>query len=248
MRSSKAASRLSENALLRAIELNGVGIEANKKSFLWGRRAAVDFKRVELVAVPAKPVLLQMPQSLDSLIQRRVEVLTAYQDAAYAAQYAALVEQVRAAESALKMGNKLSTAVAKYAFKLMAYKDEYEVARLYTDGRFVEQLKQQFEGDFSLKFNLAPPLLSKKDGQGHLVKAQYGSWVWQAFKLLAKCKGLRGTKLDIFGYTEERKTERRLIAEYRTTILSLLGNLNPDNLGRQSGLHRCRSRSAASAM
>jgi indolepyruvate ferredoxin oxidoreductase len=120
--------------------------------------------------------------------------------------------------------------VAKYYFKLMAYKDEYEVARLYTNGEFTDKLKQQFEGDFSLKFNLAPPIFSKKDGQGHLVKAQYGSWVWQAFKLLAKCKGVRGTALDIFGYTAERQSERALITDYRDLILNLMSGLNQDNL------------------
>ncbi len=170
-----------------------------------------------------------MPQSLDSIIKRRVSFLTEYQDAAYAAQYEELVSKVRAAEEKIG-GTKLATAVAKYAYKLMAYKDEYEVARLYTNGEFTEKLKQQFEGDFSVKFNLAPPLFSKKDGQGHLIKAQYGSWMWQAFKLLAKFKGLRGTKLDVFGYTEERQKERALITDYRDTILALLNKLNADNL------------------
>ncbi|MDP3844752.1 MAG: indolepyruvate ferredoxin oxidoreductase family protein [Oxalobacteraceae bacterium] len=220
---------LSEQALLRAIELNGVGIEPNKKSFLWGRRAALDFKRVESAAMPGKPVVLQMPQSLDTLVKRRAEVLTAYQDAAYADTYLQLVNRVRSTESGLGLGNKLSTAVAKYYFKLMAYKDEYEVARLYTDGRFIEKLQQQFEGDFTLKFNLAPPLFSKKDGQGHLVKAQYGSWVWQGFKLLARARKLRGTRFDIFGYSAERRMERQLIADYRSTVLDLLGTLNAGN-------------------
>ena len=140
-----------------------------------------------------------MPQSLENVIKKRVEFLTGYQDAAYAASYEALVAEVPAKETALGLGNKLSTAVAKSLFKLMSYKDEYEVARLYTDGRFVEQLKSQFEGDFSLKFNLAPPLFAKKDAKGHLVKAEYGSWMWKAFTLLAKFKGLRGGTFDIFG-------------------------------------------------
>jgi indolepyruvate ferredoxin oxidoreductase len=139
------------------------------------------------------------------------------------------VSQVRAKETALGLGNKLSTAVAKYYFKLMAYKDEYEVARLYTDGRFVEQLKQQFEGSFSVKFNLAPPMFAKKDAKGHLVKAEFGSWMWSAFKLLAKFKGLRGGAFDIFGYTEERKMERALIVEYREMVTALMDKLTPDN-------------------
>ena len=220
---------LKEESLLRAIELNGVAVASNKKSFLWGRRAAVDLKRVERTATPAQPVLLQMPQSLDSVIAKRMEFLTAYQNTAYANTYSELVAQVRAKETALGLGSKLSTAVAKYYFKLMAYKDEYEVARLYTDGRFVEQLQKQFEGNFSVKFNLAPPLLAKKDAKGHLVKAEFGSWMWSAFKLLAKFKGLRGGAFDIFGYTDERKMERALIVEYREMIVTMIDKLNADN-------------------
>jgi indolepyruvate ferredoxin oxidoreductase len=221
---------LTEASLLRAIELNGVAIASNKKSFLWGRRAAVDFKRVEKIATPTQAIVVQMPQSVDTVIKQRVEFLTAYQDAAYAAGYQELVSRVRLAESAQGLGDKLSLAVARYYFKLMAYKDEYEVARLYTDGRFVEQLKAQFEGDFSLKFNLAPPLFAKKDGKGRLVKAEFGSWMWSAFKLLAKFKGLRGGALDIFGYTEERKMERALIVEYREMVEGLLVGLDADNV------------------
>ena len=221
---------LTEAALLRAIELNGVGVAANKKSFLWGRRAAVDLKKVERVATPAQAIVVQMPQSLDNIINKRIEFLTAYQDSAYAAQYEELVARVRKAEAAQGLGNKLSTAVAKYYFKLMAYKDEYEVARLHTDGRFVEQLKAQFEGEFSVKFNLAPPLFAKKDAKGHLVKAEFGSWMWKAFALLAKFKGLRGGAFDVFGYTEERKMERALIVEYRSMIEALLPKLDKDSI------------------
>ncbi|WP_343730525.1 indolepyruvate ferredoxin oxidoreductase family protein [Duganella sp.] len=220
---------LKEESLLRAIELNGVAVASNKKSFLWGRRAAVDLKRVERTATPAQAIVLQMPQTLDTIVAKRMEFLTAYQNAAYADTYSELVAQVRAKENSLGLGNKLSTAVAKSCFKLMAYKDEYEVARLYTDGRFVEQLQQQFEGNFSVKFNLAPPLFAKKDAKGHLVKAEFGSWMWSAFKLLAKLKGLRGSALDIFGYTEERKMERALIVEYREMVALLLAGLNADN-------------------
>jgi len=220
---------LSEASLNRAIELNGVAVGANKRSFLWGRRAAVDLKRVERTAVPAQPVVLQMPQNLDSIINKRIEFLTGYQDAHYAAEYETLVTRVREREQALGLGNKLSMAVAKSLFKLMAYKDEYEVARLYTDGRFVEQLKTQFEGDFTLKFNLAPPLFAKKDAKGHLVKAEFGSWMWGAFKLLAKMKGLRGGAFDIFGYTAERKMERALIQEYREMVGALVAGLGAGN-------------------
>ncbi len=221
---------LSEAALLRAIELNGVGIASNKKSFLWGRRAAVDLKRVEKVAMPTQAIVVQMPQSLENIIKKRVAFLTEYQDAAYAARYEELVARVRKAEAALGTTMKLSTAVAKYYFKLMAYKDEYEVARLYTDGKFIEQVQSQFEGNFTLKFNLAPPLFAKKDAKGHLIKAEFGSWMFGAFKLLARFKGLRGGAFDIFGYTEERKMERALILEYRDTIDGLLARLSPENI------------------
>jgi indolepyruvate ferredoxin oxidoreductase len=220
---------LKEESLLRAIELNGVAVASNKMSLLWGRRAAVDLKRVERTATPAQAIVVQMPQSLDSIINQRVDFLTAYQDAAYAGTYSELVSQVRAKESELGLGHQLSTAVAKYYFKLMAYKDEYEVARLYTDGRFVEQLQQQFEGNFSVKFNLAPPLFARKDAKGHLVKAEFGSWMWSAFRLLAKLKGLRGGAFDVFGYTGERRMERALIGEYRDLVTALIGQLNADN-------------------
>ena len=225
----RACIPVTESALMRAIELNGVATESNKKSFLWGRRAAVDAKRVEAIALPGKPVLLQMPQSLDTVIKRRAALLTAYQNPAYAAQYLTLVDDVRAAETLLGLGNKLTMAVAKSYAKLMAYKDEYEVARLYTDGQFVEKLNAQFDGKFSVRFNLAPPLLSKKNEQGHLIKAEYGSWVWRAFGVLAKLKGLRGTPLDVFGYSAERRMERRLILDYRQNIRSMLGSLDADN-------------------
>ena len=225
----KAALPVSEAAILRAIELNGVAVLANQRAFLWGRRAAFDLAAVEKIALPAQPVTLQLPQSLDKILQKRVAYLSAYQNAAYAKQYSDLVQQVRDAENKLMPGvssaNKLTLAVAHSYFKLMAYKDEYEVARLYTDGQFLEKLKQQFEGDFQLKFNLAPPLLAKKDAQGHLLKAQYGSWMWSAFKLLAKGKALRGTRFDVFGYSAERRMERALIAEYRDMIMQLLPNL-----------------------
>jgi len=217
---------LSEASLLRAIELNGVAVAANQRSFLWGRRAAVDLKRVERVATPAQAVVVHMPDSLDAIVDKRVAFLSDYQDAAYAAQYASLVARVREAERAQGLGNKLTLAVAKSLFKLMAYKDEYEVARLYTDGRFVEQVKAQFEGDVKLRFNLAPPLFAKKDAKGHFMKAEFGGWMWGVFKLLAKMKGLRGGAFDLFGYTAERRMERALILEYRGMVEGMLDALD----------------------
>jgi indolepyruvate ferredoxin oxidoreductase len=223
---------VSEAALIRAIELNGVAIEANKAAFLWGRRAAVDLQGVERIATPVQPVVVQLPQSLEAIVRKRVELLAAYQNPAYARRYEAFVDQVRQAEARLGQGSALTRAVAKNLAKLMAYKDEYEVARLYTDGNFEERLKATFEGDFTVKFNLAPPLLARRDAQGRLVKAQYGSWMWQAFKVLAKLKFLRGSALDVFGRTDERRMERQLIAEYQASIEALLPVLREDNLAQ----------------
>jgi len=221
---------LGEAAINRAIELNGVAIDANKQAFLWGRRAAVDLDKVEKTALPGQPVVVQMPQRLDALVAKRVKFLTEYQDAAYARKYSDFIEKAKAAEERLGTGDALAKVVAKYLFKLMAYKDEYEVARLYTNGDFVKQLQSTFEGDYSISFNLAPPSLSKRDAKGHLVKSRYGAWMWKAFGLLAKFRFLRGTALDPFGKTEERRTERQLIEDYRKSLESALAKLDKDNL------------------
>ena len=221
---------LQEASILKAIELNGVAIDFNKQAFEWGRRAAVSLDNVEKIAFPPKPVVMQMPENLESLIRRRVAFLTEYQDAAYAKRYEDRVAKVRAAEAALGTGDALSKAVAKYLFKLMAYKDEYEVARLYTNGDFEKQLNAAFEGDFKVSYNLAPPLFSKRDAQGHLVKSRYGAWMKPAFRLLAKLKGLRGTALDVFGYTAERRQERALAHDYETLLDELVATLSARNL------------------
>ncbi len=218
-----------EAALMRAIELNGVAIDANKQAFLWGRRAAVDLDSVERVAAPARPVVVQFPESLDKLVERRIEFLTAYQNTAYAMRYSDLVERTRAAEARIGKGDKLARAVATYLFKLMAYKDEYEVARLFSDPAFEARLRKTFDGDFSIRYNLAPPLLAKRDAQGHLTKSEYGAWMKTAFRLLARLKWLRQTAFDPFGQTEERKTERRLLRDYETTIDHCLTALSEDN-------------------
>jgi len=165
------------------------------------------------------------------VIARRVAFLTSYQGTGYARRYGDFVAKVRAAETAKAPGSSdLSEAVARYFFKLMAYKDEYEVARLYTSGDFRRQLEAQFEGDYKLKFHLAPPLLAKKNAQGQLVKKEYGPWVFTAFRVLAKLKGLRGTPLDVFGYTAERRGERALIGEYQKTVGALLDKLDAGNV------------------
>ena len=218
-----------EEALMAAIELNGVAIEANKRAFLWGRRAAHDPAAVEAMATPKEPVEdLQISHGLDEVIERRGAFLTDYQDAAYAARYRALVERVRTAESAQTPGREaLSEAVARYYFKLLAYKDEYEVARLYSDPAFEANVEQQFDGDYKLGLHLAPPLFARRDPDSGLpVKREFGPWIFKALRLLAKFKGLRGTALDLFGYSEERRLERKLIADYETLVDELIAGLD----------------------
>ncbi|WNH54152.1 indolepyruvate ferredoxin oxidoreductase family protein [Stenotrophomonas oahuensis] len=172
----------------------------------------------------------RLSRSLDELIERRVRFLTDYQDAAYAARYRALVDKVRAAEWDKAGSTALTETVARYYFKLMAYKDEYEVARLYTSGEFQRRLQQQFEGDFEVRFHLAPPLFAKKDEQGRLIKQEYGPWMMKAFGLLAKLKFLRGGTFDMFGRTEERRGERQLIEDYARTVDELLAGLDDDRV------------------
>ena len=172
----------------------------------------------------------RLSRSLDELVERRVRFLTEYQDAAYAARYRALVDRVRTAEWDKAGSTALTETVARYYFKLMAYKDEYEVARLYTSGEFQRRLQQQFEGDFQVRFHLAPPLFAKKDEQGRLIKQEYGPWMLKAFGLLAKLKFLRGGTFDIFGRTGERRGERQLIADYEQTVALLLDGLSDDRV------------------
>ncbi len=220
------------DSLVQAIELNGVAIEANKAAFEWGRRAAHDLAAVEAIAKPAKtPESRNLSQSLEELIARRVEFLTDYQDARYAERYRALVQRMETAEREKTPGmTGLTTAVARYYFKLLAVKDEYEVARLYTAPAFMEKLRQQFEGEVKLSFHMAPPLLARRDpDSGHLKKREFGPWVMTAFKLLSRMKGLRGTPFDLFGYSAERRTERRLIADYETLVEELIAGLGHDN-------------------
>jgi len=239
---------LSEAAILRAIELNGVSVAFNQQAFVWGRQHAHDPAALEQMVRASAPANAQVIEfkrapTLDELIARRVEFLTGYQNVAYAAQYRAFVEQVRAAETAVASSAKtlrLTEAVARYLFKLMAYKDEYEVARLYTSAaagsKFAERIGAMFEGDYKLKFHLAPPLLARRDDQGHLIKREYGPWMMQAFGVLAKLKFLRGGPLDVFGYSAERRGERRLIDDYRATIGALLPKLNPSNLAQAAAI------------
>ncbi|MBC3934156.1 indolepyruvate ferredoxin oxidoreductase family protein [Undibacterium rugosum] len=225
---------LEEVALMRAIELNGVSIDFNKQAFNWGRLAAHDLAAVKRLATPAQVVEIKRQPTLNEVIEKRLVFLTDYQNADYAASYKNFVEQVKAAEEKVVAGAplRLTEAVAKYLFKLMAYKDEYEVARLYTDGKFQKKVADMFEGDYQLNFHLAPPMFAKRDAKGNLLKKQYGPWMMKMFGILAKMKSLRGTKLDVFGYTEERRTERELPVAYRQTIMQLLPLLNADNLAK----------------
>src|SRR5216684_3635778 len=219
-------------AIDRAIELNGVAIAFNREAFLWGRLAAHRRAEVEREAAPREPVAAEaLSSSIDEAVSRRVAFLTRYQNAAYAVRYERLVRNVETAERTKARGQTgLADAVARSFFKLMAYKDEYEVARLYTDGEFEKQLRSQFEGDFRLEFHLAPPLLAERDQRtGHLKKRAYGAWMMGAFAVLAKLKMLRGTTLDVFGYSAERRTERRLIGEYETLVDELVAGLTPEN-------------------
>ena len=223
---------LGREAIERSIELNGVAVAFNQQSFVWGRRAAVDLERVRRIATPAEviPIEQHFSRNLEELVERRVRFLTDYQDAAYAERYRALVEKVKKGESEKAGSTKLAETVARYYAKLLAYKDEYEVARLYSDGAFRKKIEGMFEGDYKLVFHLAPPLLAKPDARtGEPVKMTFGPWMMAAFGFLAKLKGLRGTALDIFGRTEERRMERALIGEYEQAIDVLLAGLTRDN-------------------
>ncbi len=221
---------LSLDSLIRAIELNGTAVDANKTAFAWGRCAASDLQRVtEAAGIVYTP---PAPRTLDDLIAARETHLAAYQNRRLARRYRKLVDRVRETESRMFSGaTALTEAVARNYAKLLSYKDEYEVARLYTAPEFQAALAAQFENPEKLEFHLAPPLLAKRDPRtGHLIKQSYGPWLMTGFKALAKLRFLRGTTLDIFGRTEERRTERRLITDYETLVAELLTSLAPERL------------------
>jgi indolepyruvate ferredoxin oxidoreductase len=221
---------VSAAAIERAIELNRVAAAMNLGAFRWGRRAALDPAAVEAAATPASD-RARPAASLDEAIERRVGFLTDYQDAAYAERYRRQVERVRQVEAGRAPGrSELTAAVARYYFKLLAYKDEYEVARLYTNGDFQARLRAQFEGQPKLKIHLAPPLVAARDpATGELKKRAYGPWMLSAMRWLARLKRLRGTILDPFGYATERRIERQLIGAYEQVIDELLAGLSLDN-------------------
>jgi indolepyruvate ferredoxin oxidoreductase len=227
------AMPLSAESIEKAIEMNGEAVKMNLAAFRYGRRAAIDPAAVQALVTPKQVEhdSLKLSQSFAETVERREAFLTAYQSKRYARRYRQWVDKVRAAEAEKAPGlNGLAEAVARYLFKLMAYKDEYEVARLYTDTSFVEQVKGSFDGDLRFEFHLAPPLLAKKDPRtGEPKKMTFGPWMMNVFGVLAKFKFLRGTPFDIFGYSEERRTERKLIADYEALLDKLMAELTPDN-------------------
>ena len=221
---------LSLAALMRAMELNGVQVDNNKAAFEWGRRCAHDLAAVQALFQAAQVIAFVKKPTLVEVVSQRVEYLTGYQNAAYAAEYQAFVEKVQAAESRLGTGTRLTEAVGKYLFKLMAYKDEYEVARLHTDKAFTDRIASMFEGDYKIVHHMAPPLLAQRNDKGELVKQSFGPWMRKALGMLSRLKGLRGSALDVFGKTEERSMERALIVQYRECIEELIAGLTPERL------------------
>ncbi|MBL4741193.1 MAG: indolepyruvate ferredoxin oxidoreductase family protein, partial [Sneathiella sp.] len=224
---------LSLEALMRAIELNGIAIDSNKRAFAWGRSMAHDPDSVlEEVSKLSGPQDILLPtDDLEEMISRRIEFLSDYQDRNYALRYQNIIRKIQTAENKdFASSNNLTRAATRSLFKLMAYKDEYEVARLYTQTGFFDKVDRMMEGDYKIKFNLAPPLFAKKDSEtGQLLKKEYGPWVAKAFGTLAKFKKLRGTALDPFGYTAERREERKLIGEFEKTLEEILSGLNSGN-------------------
>ena len=220
---------VTQEALERAIELNAVAVEFNKNAFLLGRRFAHQPKRVESL-LPKVASDTDTDLTLDALLDDRFQRLVAYQSAGYAQRYRDLVERVRGVDSDADADESLTHAVAKQLFKLMAYKDEYEVARLYSDGAFKAALEAQFTGNYSLRFHLAPPLLSKVNAEtGKVTKREFGMWVMYLFRLLAKLKWMRGTRLDLFALTKERRLEREDLARFETDLEEICAGLSADN-------------------
>lgn len=226
--SQKGLLPVSPAAIERAIELNGVAVVANKRNLALGRLAAA---RPDLLPGEPAPAEPDSPLSFAELVARRASMLADYQDDAYAEDYRRFANDVAALENSRNLGSSsFARAVAESLHKLMAYKDEYEVARLYSSGEFVAKLRETFAGDFRLGFHLAPPLFARRDpATGELRKSEFGPWVFNAFRLLARMKRLRGTAFDIFGYTKERRGERLMIGEYRESMLAMARALTPAN-------------------
>ena len=225
---------LGHEAINKAIEMNGASVDMNKTAFVWGRRASVDLPAVERLLkskVEKTEVTEPVEYTVDEFVKKRFQFLTEYQNVGYAKQYQTLVEKIRNKENASGDISGVTEIVARYYFKLMAYKDEYEVGRLYSNGTFQKKVEGLFEGDYKIRYHLAPPLLAKKDPEtGHLRKQEFGTWVLGMFKILSRLKFLRGTAFDIFGRTEERKMERQLIEDYRLLAEEVANSLNSSNI------------------
>jgi indolepyruvate ferredoxin oxidoreductase len=211
-----------------------VSIDQSLRTFRWGRVAAHDPMLAEAAAISAAGIELQpehFSRTLDEVIARRTKLLTAYQSAAYAKRYTDFVTEIRKREAQISPDTKLTEVVARNLAKLMAYKDEYEVARLHTDAAELSRLKAQFDGNYKIKLHLAPPLLAPRDkNTGQPKKMEFGPWIFPVLGALKHFKGLRGTPLDIFGYSRERRIERQLIADYQSVMRHLLERLTPENL------------------
>jgi len=242
---------LQAKSIEEAIRQSGVAVDMSLAAFRWGRMAVVDRAVVEgevlrqksagnVITLHRAPQLTAAARAIvdsigaDGEVRRLVEIrvpeLIAFQDEAYARRYAEVIKRVFAAEQRVLPGSALSEAAARYLYKLMAYKDEYEVARLHTDPAFLAELDAQFPQGYSVKYNLAPPLLAKPDPvTGHLQKKQYGEWMTKAFKRLAGLKRFRGSALDVFGKTAERQMERQLIEDYVALLEQILAKLSPAN-------------------
>jgi indolepyruvate ferredoxin oxidoreductase len=204
----------------------------NRQAFAWGRRAAADPAEIFMIAAAAKPGARRNTpaKSFDEIVARRETFLTAYQNAAYAARYRALVDRAALAEAALTPGaSGFAEAVAKGYFKLLAIKDEYEIARLYSDGSFARQMAETFEGDLKITYHLSPPIAPRRNKKGEPVKTAFGPWLRKLFPALAAAKRLRGTPFDLFGYTQERKQERQSIADYEKMVAGLINGLGREN-------------------
>jgi indolepyruvate ferredoxin oxidoreductase len=228
---------VSVEAIEKAIELNGQAIAMNLAAFRWGRRAAHDPAAVQALVGKAGPEGLPKADGLDEIVARRADFLAAYQNAAYAQRYRDRIAALRAAENKASPGSTVvSEAAARSLFKLMAIKDEYEVARLYTDGSFKRQLASEFQSFERLEFHLAPPILGRKGSDGKPRKSSFGPWMMTGFRMLAALKGLRGTPLDVFGRTAERRMERRLLAEYEADLALIAGRLSADRIEAAAAL------------
>jgi indolepyruvate ferredoxin oxidoreductase len=225
---------LSLPALMRAIELNAVAVENNKLAFSLGRLAAGNPQAIEALLAAEDEVAHTAPEleTVDAIVARGVAHLTGYQSAGYAKQFEDFVRETMRREQAAggDVSLPFTRAVAQSLLKLMAYKDEYEVARLYTDGEFLKSLHHQFQGDVQLEFYMAPPVVSRSKNGAAPTKVRLGSWMMPAMKLLAQGKRLRGTALDLFGRTQERRMERELIASYRARIDEVSSQLSPDRM------------------